>query len=162
MHAVYPGSFDPVTLGHLDIIRRASRMFEQLTVLVAHNYNKSSGWFTPDERVRLIRECTQDLPNVTVESGEGLLADNVRRIGATVVVKGLRAMSDFEQEFQQALINRRLNPDMETAFIASGEEYMYLSSSVIKEVCRLGGDISEFVTPAVHEAMSRRIQEKEL
>ena len=161
MHAVYPGSFDPVTLGHLDIIRRASKMFDRLTVVVAHNYNKSSGWFTPEERVALIRACTRELPNVFVESCDGLLADYVRYIGATVVVKGLRAMSDFEQEFQQALINRRLNPDMETAFIASGEEYMYLSSSVIKEVCRLGGDISAFVPPVVQEAMRRRILEKQ-
>ena len=160
MHAVYPGSFDPVTLGHLDIIRRASKMFDRLTVVVAHNYNKPSGWFTPEERAALIRECTQDLPNVSVDSFDGLLADYVRRTGATVVVKGLRAMSDFEQEFQQALINRRLNSDMETAFIASGEEYMYLSSSVIKEVCLLGGDISAFVTPNVHTAMRRHIREQ--
>ncbi len=160
MHAVYPGSFDPITLGHLDIIRRASKMFDRLTVVVAHNYNKPSGWFTPEERVSLIRACTADLPNVSVDCFDGLLADHVRRIGATVVVKGLRAMSDFEQEFQQALINRKLNPDMETAFIASGEEYMYLSSSVIKEVCLLGADISEFVPPEVQKAMLRHIQEK--
>lgn len=157
MHAVYPGSFDPVTMGHLDIIRRASRMFDELTVVVAHNYNKASGWFTPQERMDLIRQCTRDLPNVSVDSCDGLLADYVRRTGAAIVVKGLRAMSDFEQEFQQALVNRKLNPDMETAFIASGEEYMYLSSSVIKQICSLGGDFSEFVPPAVHEAMIRRI-----
>lgn len=160
MHAVYPGSFDPVTLGHLDIIRRASKMFDRLTVVVAHNYNKSSGWFTPQERMELIRACTQDLPNVSVDLFDGLLADYVRRSGATTVVKGLRAMSDFEQEFQQALINRKLNPNMETAFIASGEEYMYLSSSVIKQVCLLGGDISDFVPPIVREAMLRHIQEQ--
>ena len=160
MHAVYPGSFDPITLGHLDIIRRASRMFDRLTVVVAHNYNKSSGWFTPQERMDLIRACTRDLPNVSVDLFDGLLADYVRSRGATTVVKGLRAMSDFEQEFQQALINRKLNPNMETAFIASGEEYMYLSSSVIKQVCVLGGDISDFVPPIVREAMLRHIQKQ--
>lgn len=158
MHAVYPGSFDPITMGHLDIIRRASKMFDRLTVTVAHNFNKASGWFTPQERVEMIRQCTADLPNVQVDMCDGLLADHVRQIGATIVVKGLRAMSDFEQEFQQALINRKLNPGMETAFIASGVEYMYLSSSVIKQVCTLGGDISEFVPPVVGEAMTRRIQ----
>ncbi len=160
VHAVYPGSFDPVTRGHMDIICRAARMFDKVTVAVARNYNKPSGYFTPEERAEMIRRCSTDLANVEVDICDGLLADYVRRIGATVVVKGLRAMSDFEQEFQQALINRTLNPDMETLFIASSGEHMYLSSSMVKQVGALGGDISGFVPPQVKEDIIRRIISK--
>lgn len=160
MHAVYPGSFDPVTNGHLDIIRRASKMFDHLTVAVARNYNKPAGCFTHEERAELLRRCTADIPNVSVEICDGLLAEYVRRIGAGVVIKGLRAMSDFEQEFQQALTNKKLNPDMETAFISSAGEYMYLSSSIVKQVCALGGDITDFVPSVIKEDIINRIQNK--
>lgn len=157
-HAVYPGSFDPVTNGHLDIIRRASGMFDHLTVAVARNYNKPSGCFTATERVQLLERCTKDIPNVSIDICDGLLADYVRKTGADVVVKGLRAISDFEQEFQQALINKKLNPQMETVFISSGPEYLYLSSSVVKQICALGGDVSDFVPQVVKEDIINRIQ----
>ena len=160
VHAVYPGSFDPVTRGHMDIICRAAKMFDKVTVAVARNYSKPSGCFTPEERAELIARCTGDLKNVEVDLCDGLLADYVKRIGANVVVKGLRAMSDFEQEFQQALINRTLNPDMETLFIASSGEHMYLSSSMVKQVGALGGDISAFVPPQVMDDIIRRISSK--
>ncbi len=160
VHAVYPGSFDPVTLGHMDIVCRAAKMFDKVTVAVARNYNKPSGYFNPEERAELITRCTSEMPNVHVDLCDGLLADYVRRIGANVVVKGLRAMSDFEQEFQQALINRTLNPDMETLFIASSVEHMYLSSSMVKQVGALGGDIRNFVPPQVREDIIKRILSK--
>ena len=160
IHAVYPGSFDPVTRGHMDIITRAAGMFDRVTVAVARNFNKPSGSFTAEERAALLQRCTVNLENVTVDVCDGLLADYVRSIGAGVVVKGLRAMSDFEQEFQQALINKKLNPDMETVFICSAVEYTYLSSSMVKQVGTLGGDISDFVPEEVKEDIIRRIQNR--
>ena len=160
IHAVYPGSFDPVTRGHMDIITHAAGMFDHLTVAVAHNFSKPAGSFTAQERADLLRRCTAGLPNVTVDVCDGLLADYVRRIGAGVVVKGLRAMSDFEQEFQQALINKKLNPDMETVFICSSVEYTYLSSSMVKQVASLGGDISDFVPGEVKQDIINRIQNR--
>ncbi len=156
--AVYPGSFDPVTRGHLDIIRRASKLFEHLTVVVAHNLSKPGGSFTVEERVQMLRRCTEDLPNVSVDVCDGLLADYLRRVGVRVVVKGLRAMSDFEQEFQQALTNKKLYPEMETLFISSAVEYTYLSSSIVKQVGSLGGDITDFVPPEVRDEIIKRIQ----
>ena len=156
--AVYPGSFDPVTRGHLDIIRRASKLFEHLTVVVAHNLSKPGGSFTVEERVQMLRRCTADLPNVSVDVCDGLLADYLRRVGVSVVVKGLRAMSDFEQEFQQALTNKKLYPEMETLFISSAVEYTYLSSSIVKQVGSLGGDITDFVPPEVRDEIINRIQ----
>ncbi len=158
--AVYPGSFDPVTCGHMDIITRASKLFDHLTVVVAHNLSKPSGLFAIDERVQMLRRSTEKLPNVSVDVCDGLLAEYVRRNGANVVVKGLRAMSDFEQEFQQALTNKKLNPEMETVFISSAVEYMYLSSSIVKQVCSLGGDITEFVPPEVRDEIVNRIQNR--
>lgn len=157
IHAVYPGSFDPVTRGHMDIITRAAGMFDRLTVAVARNLNKPSGSFTAEERAALLCRCTENLPNVTVDVCDGLLADYVRKTGADVVVKGLRAMSDFEQEFQQALINKKLNPEMETVFICSSVEYTYLSSSMVKQVGTLGGDISDFVPEEVKDDIIHRI-----
>ena len=158
--AVYPGSFDPVTRGHMDIITRAAKLFDHLTVVVAHNLSKPCGMFTVDERVQMLRRCTENLPNVSVDVCDGLLADYVRRVGANVVVKGLRAMSDFEQEFQQALTNKKLNPEMETVFISSAVEYMYLSSSIVKQVCSLGGDITDFVSPEIRDEIINRIQNR--
>lgn len=143
--AVYPGSFDPVTNGHLDIIKRAAGMFDKVIVLVSYNARKHGGTFTPGERVDFIRRCIQDVPNVTVDSYQGLLADYVKIAGASAIVKGLRAVSDFEVEFQQALINKRLAPQVDTVFLVASLENMYLSSSAVKEICTLGGEIDAFV-----------------
>lgn len=158
--AVYPGSFDPVTRGHLDIIFRAAKLFDHLTVVAAHNLSKPTGLFTVEERVEMLRRCTAGLPNVSVDVCDGLLADYVRQTGANVVVKGLRAMSDFEQEFQQALTNKKLYPEMETLFISSAVEYTFLSSSIVKQVCSLGGDVSDFVPPEVKDEIINRIQNR--
>ncbi len=161
VHAIYPGSFDPVTNGHMDIIRRAAKMFDKLTVVVAHNANKLSGSFSPEERVELLKRSTKDIPNVSVDLCTGLLADYARENSIAVIVKGLRAVSDFEHEFQQALTNKKLNPELETAFISADAEHMFLSSSVVKQICMFGGDISEFVPSAVKEDIIRRIQNKD-
>lgn len=145
---VYPGSFDPVTNGHLDIIERASRMFDKLIVLVSYNARKNGGTFTPEERVDFLKRCV-DIPNVVIDSYRGLLADYIKLSGASAIVKGLRAVSDFEVEFQQALINKQLAPEADTIFLVSSLKNMYLSSSAVKEICSLGGDISEFVPPQI-------------
>lgn len=155
--AVYPGSFDPITIGHLDIIRRSAKLFDKVTVVVMSNHRKAGTHaFTVEERVELVRKCTEDLPNVTVDSYMGLLADYVRQKNAIAVVKGLRAVSDFEDEFQQALINKKLNDEVETVFIPASSENMFLSSSVIKQVCALGGD----VTPFIPKEVSKEIIDK--
>ncbi len=146
--AICPGSFDPVTNGHLDVIQRASHLFDKVVVLVAVNADKY-GVFTAEERCVLLRRATAHLPNVEVDSYDGLLADYARERNAAAIVKGLRAMSDFEYEFQMALTNRKLNDQVETVFLTTSTEYMYLSSSLVKEVARLGGDISEFVPSCV-------------
>lgn len=143
--AVYPGSFDPVTNGHLDIIKRASKMFDKIIVLVSYNAKKSGGTFPISERVEFIKRSIKDLPNVTVDSYTGLLADYVKTVNASAIVKGLRAVSDFEDEFQQALINRQLASEVDTVFLVSSLEHMYLSSSAVKEICSLGGEINNFV-----------------
>ncbi|MDR0530747.1 MAG: pantetheine-phosphate adenylyltransferase [Oscillospiraceae bacterium] len=145
--AVYPGSFDPVTNGHLEIIRRAAALFDRLVVLAAVNFTKEY-LFTAQERVEMLRLCTSGLPNVDVRAAEGLVALYAKEIGATAIVKGLRAMSDFDSEFQQALTNRQLNPQTETIFLPAAGESMFLSSSMVKQVCALGGDIGPFVPAA--------------
>lgn len=157
--AVYPGSFDPVTNGHLDIIRRASKMFDKVIVLVSYNAKKRGGTFLPAERVDFIKRCV-DIPNVVVDSYQGLLADYVTIAGASAIVKGLRAVSDFEVEFQQALINRRLAPDVDTVFLVSSLENMYLSSSAVKEICLLGGEITDFVPAEIAKDIIKKISEK--
>ncbi len=150
MLAIYPGSFDPVTSGHFDIITRAAGMLETVIVLVAVNSGKQP-LFTPDERVDLLRRACVDLPNVRVEQlADELLVSYAVRVGARVIVKGLRAVSDFEYEFQMALLNRHLQPDVETVFLMTSAEHSYLSSSIVKEIGRLGGDIMGLV-PAVVE-----------
>lgn len=146
--AICPGSFDPVTNGHLDVIQRAARLFDQVVVLVAVNMGKH-GMFTVEERCEMLRRVTNHLPNVEVAAYNGLLADYARERRAAAIVKGLRAMSDFEYEFQMALTNRKLNSEVETVFLTTSTEYMYLSSSLVKEVARLGGDVSEFVPACV-------------
>ena len=155
--AIDPGSFDPITIGHLDIIKRSAKLFDKVTVVVMSNHKKAGTHaFTVDERVELVRKCTENLPNVTVDSYMGLLADYVRQKNAIAVVKGLRAVSDFEDEFQQALINKKLNSEVETVFIPACSENMFLSSSVIKQVCALGGD----VTPFIPKEVSKEIIDK--
>ena len=156
--AIYPGSFDPVTLGHLNIIKRASACFDKLIVCVMVNSNKH-GMFTPDERVELLRRSTRRFPNVEVDFSNELLAAYARRRGARVVVKGLRAVSDYEQEVQMAVINRKLNPGLETMFLASSEKYTYLSSTIVKEMARYGADLGEFLPREIVDDVNRRMQE---
>jgi pantetheine-phosphate adenylyltransferase len=148
--AIYPGSFDPLTNGHVDIITRGARLFERIVVAILVNIEKSP-LFTVPERIELAREVFADLTNVEVDSFGGLLVDYARVKGASVVVRGLRAVSDFEYEMQMALMNRRLNPDLETVFMMPAEEYSYVSSRLVKEVFALGGNIGGLV-PAVIEA----------
>lgn len=159
--AVCPGSFDPVTKGHLDIIRRAASLFDEVIVLVSFNYAKTNFSFTPEERVELLKRVTGDIKNVKVDSDPGLLADYAKRVGACAVIKGLRAMTDFENEFQMALTNKKLNPELETLFLTTDIQHMYLSSSVVKQVASLGGDISEFVCPEVLPEIMERIGKKQ-
>lgn len=146
--AICPGSFDPVTNGHLHIVSRAAAMFDRVIVVVMANQNKQP-LFSAEERVELLRRATADMPNVEIETYDGLLAEYAREKQASVIVKGLRAMSDFEYEFQMALTNRKLNPDVETVFLATSAEHMYLSSSLVKQVAKLGGDIHEFVPTCI-------------
>lgn len=153
--AVYPGSFDPATNGHLDIIERAARTFDQLVVAVGRNSGKSAV-FTPEERIEILQECVAPWPNVQVTSFEGLLVNFVREQGVRVVVRGLRAVSDFEFEFQIALANRQMAPDIETFFLMTSAEYLYLSSSIVKEIARLGGDISALAPLPVQRALKAR------
>ena len=154
---VCPGSFDPLTIGHLDIITRSSKLFDKVIVVVMRNPNKDSGSFTIEERVDFIKRCTRDLPNVSVDSYAGLLADYVREVGASAVVKGLRAISDYDDEFRQALTNQKLNSEMETIFMVSNAEHMFLSSSVVKQVCSLGGDISTFIPAEICDDIVKRL-----
>ncbi len=142
--AICPGSFDPITKGHVDIIRRASKLFDKVIVLVLTNPKKNPT-FSVDERCRLIEKVFADTENIVVDADGGLLADYAKNVGATAIVKGLRAMSDFEYEFQMALTNKKLNPTLETVFLTSSAENMYLSSSIVRQVASFGGDISEFV-----------------
>lgn len=154
--AICPGSFDPVTYGHLDIICRAANMFDKVIVVVASNKNKINN-FTPEERVEMIKKCTADISNLEVESYNGLLADFAAEKGAKAIIKGLRAMSDFEYEFQMALTNKKLNPDVETLFLTTSAENMYLSSSMVKQIASMGGDISPFVPKIILEDILKRI-----
>ena len=155
--AICPGSFDPITKGHLDIIRRASGLFDEVIVLILVNYAKSNTAFTPAERVELARRVTKDLPNVRVDFFGGLLADYASHVGACTLIKGLRAVSDFEYEFQMALTNKKLCPTLETMFMTTDIQYMYLSSSIVREVATMGGDISEFVCPEIIDDIRRRL-----
>ena len=157
--AVCPGSFDPVTFGHLDIITRASKMFKKVIVVVAGNASKKCS-FTPQERVEMIKKCTVHLENVEVDHYDGLLADYAAKRGATAIIKGLRAMSDFEYEFQMALTNKKLNPNVETLFLTTATQYMYLSSSMVKQIASMGGDISSFVPDVIMQDIIQRINPK--
>ena len=158
--AIYPGSFDPVTLGHLDIIRRASGLFDRLIVAVMHNQNKKP-MVSVEERMEMLRRTTADLPNVEIESFGGLLAYYARRKNACVLVKGLRAVSDFEYEFQMALANRKLNADLDTVFLMTSSEYMYLSSSVVKDIAVHGGSVAGFVPDEIVQDIVRRTRKED-
>ncbi len=153
---ICPGSFDPVTLGHLDIITRAAKTFDKVIVAVFVNKDKVP-CFTLEERMHLLEKALEGFENVEVVACEGLLADYAKERGATAVVKGLRAMSDFEYEFQMALTNKMLNPELETMFFASRAENMYLSSSIVKSVASFGGDISSFVPECIHDEIRDRL-----
>ena len=153
--AIVPGSFDPVTNGHIDIIERASGLFSHVTVAVALNSTKAP-LFTLEERLELIESAIAHLPNVDVCTFEGLLVEYALARGASAIVKGLRAVSDFEYELQMALMNRRLHPDVETVFMMTGAEYSFLSSSIVKEIARLGGNVEGLVTERVREHLEQK------
>ncbi len=159
--AIYPGSFDPVTLGHLNIIKRASACFDKLIVCVMVNSEKPTGLFTSQERVALLKKCTAKLPNVEIDHFSGLIADYARQVRACTLVKGLRAVSDYESEAQMALINRKLNPRLETMFLPSSAKYTYLSSSVVKEMARYGADLTDFVPREIIEDVNNKMKEQE-
>ncbi len=154
--AVCPGSFDPITFGHLDIIRRASKLFDKVIVLISTNSAKTPS-FTLYERMMMISQNTEQFDNVVIDILDGLLADYVKNVGAIAIVKGLRAVSDFEYEFQMALANKKLYADAETVFLTTAAENMYLSSSVVKQIAQFGGDISPFVPENVLEFIQTRL-----
>jgi pantetheine-phosphate adenylyltransferase len=154
--AVYPGTFDPMTLGHEDLMRRASRLFERLIIAVAAGHHKRT-MFTLDERLAMAAELAADYPNVEVIPFRGLLRDFVVDNGGKVVVRGLRAVSDFEYEFQMAGMNRKLMPDVETVFLTPSDQYQFISSTFVREIATLGGDVSKFVSPLVLERLQARI-----
>ncbi len=157
--AVYPGSFDPVTNGHLDIVNRGLNVFDHVVVAVAYNESKPSGLFSPEERVEMIREVTADLgERVSVDSFHGLLIDYARKVGAGTTIRGLRAVADFEYEFQMTLMNRHLAPDVETVFLMADETHFYTSSKLVKEVMSLGGDASAHVPPLVAERLRAKFK----
>ena len=155
--AIYPGSFDPITRGHLDIIRRAAKLFDKLIVVVMVNPAKKCA-FSPEERVELIKQCIGDLDNVCVEFSDGLLADYAKEKNAGAIIKGLRALSDFEYEFQMALTNSKLNPEVETLFLTTKAENMYLSLSMVRQIASMGGDISGFVPDIIHKQIINRLK----
>ena len=158
---ICPGSFDPVTMGHLDIIRRSAKMFDKVIVVVMTNYHKKNNYaFTSEERVELLKRCTADMPNVDVDRYDGLLADYARRKEAVAIVKGLRAVSDFEYEFQMAGMNRNLFPDVETVFLTPGEQYMFISATMVREIAIFCCDISQFVRPAVNQRLKQKTRKK--
>lgn len=157
MRCVYPGSFDPLTNGHLDVIERAARLFDEVVVAVAENELKNP-LFSVEERVGMLREVLTPYPSVSVAGFDGLLVNFVRSVDAQVVVRGLRAVSDFEFEFQMALMNRKLDDGVETIFMMPREEFSYLSSRIIKEIARLGGALEEFVPPVIVQALQTRLQ----
>ena len=154
--AICPGSFDPVTLGHLDIIQRACKIFDKVIVAVPINPSKKTS-FTVEERMELLKLATEGL-NVEIDSVDGLLADYAKEKGATAIVKGLRAISDFEYEFQMALTNKKLNPELETMFLSTSSEFMFLSSSMVKQVAGFGGDISHFVPECIADIIGERLK----
>jgi len=156
--AVYPGTFDPMTLGHEDLMRRASRLFERLIVAVAAGHHKRT-MFAIDERLDMAQELSAKYPNVEVMTYRGLLRDFVVENGGKVVVRGLRAVSDFEYEFQMAGMNRQLMPDVETLFLTPSDQYQFISSTFVREIAMLGGEVSKFVSPSVNQRLQARMRE---
>ena len=154
---VYPGTFDPITLGHLDLVQRAAGLFDQVVLAVAAQSGKPGALFTAEERIEMAREVVADLPNVSVERMDGMLVDFCRAHGARVLLRGIRVYSDFEYEFQMALTNRKLAPEIETLFMMPKEEHSCVSSSVVREIASYAGDVSRFVPPAVQRHLERRI-----
>lgn len=154
--AVCPGSFDPITMGHLDIITRAAAMFDKLIVVVMNNTSKHYT-FSPDERKEMIEKCVANLPNVQVDVYDGLLAEYAAKQNACAIIKGLRAMSDFEYEFQMALTNKKLNPNIETLFLTTSAQNMYLSSSMVKQIAGMGGDVNDFLPEVIYDDVLKRI-----
>ena len=152
--AIYAGSFDPVTNGHLDVLERAARVFDEIIVAIAYNPEKR-GLFTPEERIAMLEDATSAMSNVRIVQFHGLLVDYARNAGACAIVRGLRAVSDFEFEFQMALMNRRLEPTLETFFLMPKEEYSYVSSRLVKEVASLGGNVAPFVPAAAERALRK-------
>jgi len=157
--AVYPGTFDPMTLGHEDLMRRASRLFERLIIAVAAGHHKRT-MFTLQERLDIAKELSAKYPNVEVIPFRGLLRDFVLEHGGKVVVRGLRAVSDFEYEFQMAGMNRKMMPDVETVFLTPSDQYQFISSTFVREIATLGGDVSQFVSPSVRDRLAERIKKE--
>ncbi len=157
--AICPGSFDPVTKGHVDILERSSKLFDKVIAVVMVNPNKTPT-FTKDERVEFIKKATRHIPNIEVDSYLGLVADYAREKNAHTLIKGLRAVTDFEYEFQQALTNKKLNPELETLFMVTNQEYMYLSSTIVRQIAGFGGKIEQFVPKQIEEEVFRRFNEK--
>jgi pantetheine-phosphate adenylyltransferase len=157
--AIYPGSFDPITNGHVDILKRALKLFDTVIITIARNSSKNP-LFTEQERLALIQQVTKKYAHVEVDSFDGLLVDYVRKRKAIAVVRGLRAMTDFEYELQMALTNRKLDENMETVFLMPNEKYTYLSSNFVREIARLGGDVSMFVSPVVLKALRKKLKNR--
>lgn len=158
--AICPGSYDPITLGHIDVIKRTAKIFDKVIVVAMDNPAKVTSAFTKEEKQDFITRSVKGIPNVEVDSYSGLLAEYVKIKGAVAVVKGLRAVSDFEYEFQQALINRKLNPDVETMFLSASPEHMFLSSSLVKNVCSYGGDITGMVPEEIKNDIINKFSKK--
>ena len=156
LRCVYPGTFDPMTKGHEDLVRRASRLFGEVVVGIADSKRKGP-WFSADERVEMAREVTKELPNVRVERFSSLLLDFVRSQNASIILRGLRAVSDFEYEFQMAGMNRQLMPEVETLFLTPSDQYQFVSSTFVREIAMLGGDVSKFVAPSVLARLQQRV-----
>ena len=161
LRAIYPGSFDPVTNGHLDVIRRSSKMVDELIVGVLNN-NAKMPLFSVEERVRMLEEVTKDIPNVRIYPFDGLLIDFAAKMEAGVVIRGLRAITDFEYELQMSQTNHKLNPDVETIFLTTSIEYSYLSSTTVKEIASYNGDITQFVPEAVVGKLEQKMKEKRI
>ena len=158
--AIYPGSFDPITNGHLDLVERAAKLFDRVVVAVAANADKKP-LFTHKERVEMVQRAIQTIPKAEADSFDGLLVDYVERQGGHAIIRGLRAVSDFEFEFQLALMNRSLNERVETIFMMPKDTYTFLSSRIVKEIARLGGDVSSFVPEPVRQALSAKLKKQE-
>ena len=156
--AIYPGSFDPITNGHVDIVQRTLQVFDQVVIAVAFNANKDSAWFTPDERTEMIRETFAGVAGIEADAFSGLLVEYAMRRGATAIVRGLRAVADFEYEFQMTMMNRHLEPRVETIFMMAGESHFYTSSRLVKEVVSLGGDIAGQVPDCVVSRLTARAE----